>query len=181
MLDFSNYEEKVFPVFNDGKAGLAEGCTVAIKEVDQTNPQSPAFKLQFTDSKGRTTEGCPQWELKGTEDEVQLKKLVQNYGQIWTQCMPGVPFPAFTTVRAFFEQIVNSGNKVDVFCNYGTVSNPGKWLNPRKYNFMQKSGSPIPLSQNTSPTNGDNMVRFMPDAEVTETASDMPFGNSTDI
>jgi hypothetical protein len=174
-LDFSQYEEsKAVSIFNEGVAGLVENTTLSIKDVEPGNNR-PDFNLIHTDSEGRELRGASIWELKGTEDPEQLKKTIQNMGRTWRACMGDTPFLVNPTMRQFWTAIANSGNTFNVFCTYGTLEKPSQYLSPRKYDFIQATGSAKPLTVKTT----DNMVRVKPDVEETTseatTSDSLPF------
>lgn len=144
-------------VFNGGKAGKVEGVTVTMEEagVDgvpvNANENAPKFKVWFTDAKGaRVNKACfdikaenyPNQYGKTYEETIKkewayLNKIVEHTG--------GTKVMSFENDVDLFRKIKQAigPNKVNIFVNYGTVSNKKAYLEPRKWMpAVEAAGTP---------------------------------------
>lgn len=143
-------------VFNDGIAGKVDNVTIEIvkKKIEESD-NSPDYKMFFTDDKkAKVNQGFYYYQDKDDlSPEENHKKAGYTISRILSAAKAVVPtdfkFPevadksANEIIDMLFEIISENqeGVKVNVFCTYGTVRSPKRFLNPRYFDYIEKANT----------------------------------------
>jgi hypothetical protein len=176
-------------IFNNGKAGVAEDVVVAVaKKKPEDKPNSPDYKLTFTDSKGGAC-NMSFWYVDKATDYATVEELVQKQGKILKHVIHAIYGSNYQFLTGFdsanglldgcmkiIRDGLASGVKFRVFANYGSTQSVKQYIQPRSWvPFME------PMSVDIAETrlkagNIDAMDRIEKD-----NFSSTPSGSSTTL
>jgi hypothetical protein len=161
-------------IFNNGQAGVADNVTMEVVKKDASDTTAgPDYKLIFTDSQGAQI-NRPFWYLDPNSQWFDTN--ITRDGKVFKhlfKLLKGATFtiPTFNDHIHMMDEGMKlirescSGKQFAIFCNYGTPSNAGDYLNVRKFvPFITKAGEHDSLAE----TPYDQMSRPQATTAVSE-------------
>jgi hypothetical protein len=133
-------------IFNNGKAGIAENVVVAVaKKKPEDKPNSPDYKLTFTDANGGSC-NTSFWYVEKATEYASIEEQVQKQGKILKHVIHAIygsnyQFASgFDSARALLDGCMKiirdglaSGVKFRVFANYGSTQSVKQYIQPRSW------------------------------------------------
>jgi hypothetical protein len=133
-------------IFNDGNAGVAENITMVVeKKKPEDKPNSPDYKLTFTDSKGGSCNTSFWYVDKDTEYST-IAEQIQKQGKVLKHVIHAIygddyQFPnGFNSAKELLDGCMllirtglATGGKFRVFANYGSTQGIKKYIQPRSW------------------------------------------------
>ena len=160
-------------IFNGGEAGRVDNCSIKLertKQEDKENPNSPDYKLIFTDSTGAEA-NLGMWYPKETDTDENIIRFLKKLKHIaHVFCGEDAQLPKGNP-RAILDGVMKMCKEtgmqapVRVFVNYGTNGYEKKYLTVRSFvPFLESMTVPVDETR-LKPSSIENMVR--PAAEET--------------
>jgi len=133
-------------IFNDGNAGVAENITMVVeKKKPEDKPNSPDYKLTFTDSNGGSCNTSFWYVDKDTEYST-IAEQIQKQGKVLKHVIHAIygddyQFPnGFNSAKELLDGCMllirtglATGGKFRVFANYGSTQGIKKYIQPRSW------------------------------------------------
>ena len=133
-------------IFNNGDAGVAENISMTVeKRKADDKPNSPDYKLTFTDANGGTC-NTSFWYVKKDTDYAKIPEQIQKQGKALKHVIhaiygDGYQFPTgFNSAKELLDgcmQLIRTGLatglKFRVFANYGSTQGVKKYIQPRSW------------------------------------------------
>ena len=132
-------------IFNGGNAGIVEAVTVSlVKKTKDDKPNSPDYKIVFTDSTGGSC-NTSFWFVKEPTKFNTVKELEMKQGKILKHIAHSVlgesfSFPPFSNAEEMLNgvmKLVREGlpkaGQFRIFANYGTKEYTKKYIQPRSW------------------------------------------------
>jgi hypothetical protein len=174
-LNDSQYDVKVVKIFNNGVAGVANGCSIRVEKRKPTDADNaPLYKIILTDEAGAEINKGYFGNFEKSSDAAltffvkEMKHLaslvgfelpgnVESYSDLLNVTMKGVNDNC-------------TGKFVNVFVSYGTKDRPKKYLEiASSFSIVKSTDKPYenPKAQ---------MTRLEPTAIIEESGNELPFG-----
>jgi len=170
-------------IFNGGKSGVADNVTLSVTKKDASDTsRNPDYNFVFTDTAGQTVRKAV-W-LNDPTSEYFDKNVIRD-GKIFKHVLKvlmgeNFQLPVFADHVAMTNECMaliakNCKDKqLAVFCNYGSASNPNKYLSVRSFTpFVTKAGVD---SEKLVATPYDSMER----PQASEAVSESSYGDTSD-
>jgi len=133
-------------IFNNGKAGIAENITVSIsKKKPEDKPNSPDYKVTFTDENGGSC-NTSFWYIDKATEYASVEEQAQKQGKVLKHIIHAIYGPnyqftsGFDSTRALLDGCMKiirdglaSGPKFRVFANYGSTQSVKQYIQPRSW------------------------------------------------
>jgi hypothetical protein len=140
-LNDESFDSGASSIFNNGIAGVVENCKVRLertKQADKDNPNSPDYKLFFTDTTGADL-NLGLWYPKDNEEEKNIIKFLKKLKHL-AHCFCGdtAQLPSGSPkviLDGVMKMLKDSGLQmpVKVMTNYGTNGYEKMYLNVRSF------------------------------------------------
>lgn len=132
-------------IFNNGNAGVAENVTMSIvKRKPDDKPNSPEYKLVFTDENGGSC-NTSFWYVEQATAYATVEELIKKQGTILKHVIHAIyggsyQLPSFNSAKEMLDgcmKIVRdgltNGGKFRVFANYGSTQSVKSYIQPRSW------------------------------------------------
>jgi hypothetical protein len=133
-------------VFNGGNAGVAENISLVVeKKKAEDKPNSPDYKLTFTDEAGGSC-NTSFWYVEKDTDYSTIAEQIQKQGKVLKHVIHAIygddyQFPSgFNSAKELLDGCmllirtgVATGGKFRVFANYGSTQGVKKYIQPRSW------------------------------------------------
>ncbi len=133
-------------IFNNGKAGIAENITVAIaKKKPEDKPNSPDYKVTFTDENGGSC-NTSFWYVDKATEYATVEEQAQKQGKVLKHIIHAIYgsnyqfATGFDSTRSLLDGCMKiirdglaSGPKFRVFANYGSTQSVKQYIQPRSW------------------------------------------------
>lgn len=180
-------------IFNGGNAGVAENVmmTVEKKKADD-KPNSPDYKLSFTDANGGAC-NTSFWYVEKATDYSTVAELIQKQGKVLKHVIHAIygdayQFPTgFNSAKELLDgcmQLIRTGlaagHKFRVFANYGSTQGVKDYIQPRSWVPFLEPMSVAIADTRLKAGNIDAMARIQKDSFVasgTANANDIVAGD----
>jgi hypothetical protein len=146
-------------IFNKGEAGVAEGVTVSLdKKKPEDKPNSPDYKITFTDSSGASCNTSLWYVTQATQyadiDKQTIKQAKILKHMLHCALGPNAKLPVVENATQMLDEAMKmlrtalpKLGPVRVFVNYGTTEYRKKFIQPRSWvPFMESMTVPAESS-----------------------------------
>jgi hypothetical protein len=180
-LNDESYDSKPgVQIFNDGVPGIVENVTISIeKKKPEDKPNSPDYKVVFTDEKGGQT-NLSFWYVTQANEWKTLEELVKAQAKSMKHILHALlgketQLPSFNNATEMLNGCMKmihdgakNGVKFRVYTNYGTTQSPKAYLQVRAWvPFMQSMSD---TEEVLKASNIENMVRLSADGSTSATS-----------
>ena len=180
-------------VFNGGNAGVAENVTMTVeKKKAEDKPNSPDYKLSFTDANGGTC-NTSFWYVEKDTEYSTIAEQVQKQGKVLKHAIhaiygDGYQFPSgFNSAKELLDGCMllirtglATGLKFRVFANYGSTQGVKKYIQPRSWVPFMEPMTVAMADTRLKAGNIDAMARIQEDSFIasgTANANDLVAGD----
>jgi len=172
-------------IFNGGKAGIVDNVKVSVvRKGKDDKPNSPEFKLNFTDPTGGTC-STPFWVVENETQYKTVDELIQAQGKVLKHILHAVygkdfSIPAFGSAKEMLSgsmKLIHDGlaaaPSFRMIANYGVPSYSKAFIQPRSWvPFME------PMSVDIADT---RLALGDLDCLTRLTKDEIPAGNTDDL
>lgn len=192
MFDLNNLGNEG-AIFNNGIAGRVKNVVLSLEKKDpEGNQNAPDIKFVFTDKLGSCNLGWYRFTKDDSVDEDTNKtRATRNITKLVVIARAILPtdfeYPSTegmtaTEVENLLLGIIAKNTTpetvVNIFACYGYTGRPGKYLQPRAFNFIERAETPDNETKLVA-SNSDVMTRIQETASVAPSAS-KPSGEMQD-
>lgn len=130
--------------FNGGVAGIVNNVTAKIsKKTPEDKPNSPDYKVTFTDEKGGSC-NTSFWYVTEATSYKTVEELIASQAKVLKHLVHAImgdsyQFPPYETAKAMLDGCMATihkavaGQKFRIFANYGTKTAQKKYIQPRSW------------------------------------------------
>lgn len=171
-------------IFNGGNAGVAENIAMTVqKKKAEDKPNSPDYKLTFTDDNGGTCNSS-FWYVTAPTEYATVDDQVQKQGKVLKHVIHAIyganfQFPGgFTSATELLDGCMKlirdglqSGLKFRIFANYGVKTSIKKYIQPRTWVPFMEPMTVALADTRLKAGDLDAMARVQEDSFVTPTGA----------
>lgn len=171
-------------IFNGGNAGIAENISMTVqKKKAEDKPNSPDYKLTFTDDKGGSCNSS-FWYVTAPTEYATVDDQVQKQGKVLKHVIHAIyganfQFPGgFTSATELLDGCMKlirdglqSGLKFRIFANYGVKTSIKKYIQPRTWVPFMEPMTVTLADTRLKAGDLDAMARVQEDSFVTSTGA----------
>ena len=172
MINLNEVKEQKVSIINEGEAGVAKAKLTKVEKKQPSDADgSPDYKIFFEDESGETNVAF--YIPDGKDEAATNRELARLLSVARAHFGDDYEFPEVESYAKAYSYVMKLlkkeavGSKFNLFLCFGYTARPSKYLNVRKFEFIESGDVPVEKSK-LRPKKSDVMERIEPDSTTSD-------------